>query len=102
MASYEDLYSLWNESGLRNKVVVAVIVAAETIQGEETSTPNHANRLLWAKATLESPVSVAGAMFRFVIAANKDATKQAILDALDSNIQAAVDAAVDMFATGGE
>jgi hypothetical protein len=101
MASYEELYSLWNESGLRNKVIVAVIVAAESIQGEDPVTPNHANRLLWAKTSLESPVPVASAMFRLVIAANKDATKEAILNAIDASIQSAIDSAVDMFATGG-
>jgi hypothetical protein len=100
MASYEELYSLWNESGLRNKVTVAVIVAAESIQGEDPATLNHNNRLLWAKTSLENPVSIAGAMFRFVIAANKDATKEVILNAIDTSIQSAIDAAVDMFATG--
>lgn len=101
MAAYKELYSLWYESDLRNKVTVAVVVAAEAIQSEDPATPNHANRLLWAKATLENPIAIAGAMFRLVLAANKDATKEAILQASDGSIQAAVDGAVDMFATGG-
>ena len=101
MAAYEELFSLWHESELKNLVTVAVVVAAEEIWGEDEATPNHANRLIWAKATLESPTSVASAMFRLVLAANKDATKEAILGASDASIQAAIDSAVDMFATGG-
>ena len=100
MATHKELFSLWHESELRNLVTVAVVVAAEEVWIEDSGTPNHANRLLWAKATLESPASVAGAMFRLVLAVNKDATKEAILDASDASIQSAVNAAVDMFATG--
>jgi len=100
MATYEELYSLWHESSLKNRVTVAAIVAAETIQGEDPAIPNHANRLIWAKATLENPMSVADAVFRLVLAANKDATTEAILKASDASIQSAVDTAVDMFATG--
>ena len=100
MAAYEALFSLWNESELRNLVTVAVIVAAQKIWGEDGATPNHANRLIWAKTTLMSPTSIVNAMFRFVLAANKDMSVEAILDASDPSIQAAIDGAVDLFATG--
>lgn len=101
MATYSELYDLWYESTLKNRVIVATIVTAETIQGEDAGTPNHANRLAWAKQAFESPVAIADAMFRVILAANKDATQEAILNATDASIQASVDAAVDTFATGG-
>ena len=101
MATYEELYGLWHESGLKNKVTVAVVVAAETIQGEDVGTPNHANRLIWARQTFESPAIAADAMFRVILAVNKDIAVGTILAASDASIQAAVDAAVDTFATGG-
>ena len=100
MATYSELYGLWNESGLKNRVTVAVIVAAETVQGEDAGTPNHASRLLWASVSLRNPAQAANAMFRLVLAANKDATIEAILGATDIAIQSAVDDAVDLFATG--
>ncbi len=99
MATYSELYGLWYESGLRNRVTVAVVVAAETVQGEDAGTPNHANRLVWAQQTFLNPASIAHAMFRVVLAANKDVTVEAILSATDVSIQGAVDTAVDTFAT---
>ena len=100
MATYGELYSLWHESALKNKVTVAVIVAAETIQGEDPVTPNHANRLVWARQAFEVTVDIANTMFRVILAVNKDASKEAILNATDVSIQVAIDAAVDTFATG--
>lgn len=100
MATYDELYSLWHESGLRNRVIVAVVVAAQAIQIEEPVIENHANRLLWSRQTFESPVVAADAMFRVILAVNKDVAVGAILSATDANIQASVDAAVDTFATG--
>ena len=101
MATYSELFGLWNESGLKNRITVAVIVAAESIQNEDIETLNHANRLIWAQQTFQNPVAIANAMFRVVLAANKDASTEAILSASDIAIQSAVDAAVDTFATGG-
>jgi len=98
MATYNELYSLWHETGLKNRVTVAMVIAAETIQSEAPATPNHANRLIWARQAFENPV--ADGMFRVILAANKAATREQILGATDTSIQAAVDAAVDTFATG--
>lgn len=100
MAAYEELYSLWHESDLKNKVAVAVVVAAEIIQDEVETTPNHANRLIWAKEALESTASKTDPMYRIVLAENRDMTMAQILGASDTAIQNAVDGAVDLFATG--
>lgn len=102
MASYEELHGLFEgSSALKNKIKVAIIVAAEAIRNEDGGTANHANRLLWAAGAFESPGSVADKMLMAVLAANKAADVGAIAGASDITIQANVDAVVDMFATGG-
>ena len=100
MATYTELYSLQSDDSLRNKVAVACIVAAEAIRVEDGGTANHANRLLWAKASFEDPIGAAEPMLRALLAANKAATEANISGASDVSIQTNVDAAVDIFATG--
>ena len=100
MATYEELYGLRNDSGLRNRVVVACIISAEGIMSEDGGTPNHANRLIWAAAVFASPTQEAERMYWAVLAANKDATIAQIQSATDAAIQTNVDAHVDLFAIG--
>lgn len=100
MATYQELYGLHNDSTLKNKVVAACIIAAETVMAEIDTTPNHADRLLWAAAVFASPQIEASRMYWAVLAANKDAPVAAIRSASDGAIQTNVDAHVDLFATG--
>lgn len=100
MATYAELYNLRNDSALRNKVVVAVIVAAETIMNEDGGTANHANRLIWAGSVFANPGFEADRMFMAVLAANSDLTVTQIQEASDAAIQTNVDAHIDLFATG--
>lgn len=100
MASYSDLYNLITDSSLRNKIRVAVVVAAEAIRNEDVGTANHANRLVWAASVFQDPKGESDRMFWAVIAANKDASVATIQGASDAAIQTQVNAAVDLFATG--
>lgn len=100
MATYTELFELRGNSTLRNRVAVAMIVAAETIRNEDGGTANHANRLLWAKEVFQGRLPQANDMLTAVVAANKDATVAQIASATDAALQANVDAAVDVFATG--
>ena len=100
MAEYKDLFDILNNSTFRNRVAVAVCVAADTIRTEDAATDNHANRIIWAKQAFQNPGSVAGIVIRAVIIANKTAATEAILGASDSAIQTNVDAVVDIFAQG--
>lgn len=100
MATYTELFGLHNNSELRNKVVVACIVAAESIRNEADTTANHTNRLIWAAGVFANPMGEANRMYWALLAGNKDATIQQIQDASDAAIQAKVEAAVDLFATG--
>lgn len=101
MATYSELFDLQTDSALKNKVRIATVVAAEMIRGEDAGIPNHANRLLWAAAVFASPAAETDRMFWAVLAANKDLSVAQIAAATDAAIQTAVDAAIDLFATGG-
>jgi len=94
-----ELHGLATDSDLQDKVAVAVIVAAQAIQ-TETPPANHAQRLTWAAAALNDPRREAIRMLWAVLAANKGTSRAQILAATDSVLQAAVDAAVDLFAGG--
>lgn len=105
MATYTELFDLFDNSVLRNKVTVAVGVAADIIRNDQdTGDPwdgtNHANRLVWAAQAYSSPVVMAKRMLWFVIIANRDLTAEQILGASDAAIQSNVNAVVDLFATG--
>ena len=100
MATYEELFKLRNNSTLRNKVAVAVAIAADGIRTETAGTTNHANRLIWAKQAMENPSSVGEQVYFAILAANKDKTVAQITGAADTAIQTNVDAAVDLFAQG--
>lgn len=100
MATYTELYGLHNDSSLRNRVMVACIVAAETITDELDTVPNHANRVLWAASVFANPTAEAKRMFMAVLAANKDQSVSAVQGASDAQIQTNVDDHIDLFATG--
>ena len=62
MANYKDLFDIGQNSELKNKVAVAVAIAADAIRTESDSTDNHANRLIWAKQSFERPTQTAEKM----------------------------------------
>lgn len=100
MASYAELLSASENGPLFNKIRVACFVAAETVRTEADTTANHANRLIWAKGVFMSPDQEARRMLWAVLAQNKSVTLANILASTDAQVQSAVDAAVDVFATG--
>lgn len=100
MATYTELYGLYANSDLRNRVSVACLVAATTIINEAPATTNHSNRLVWAKKTFESPESVATPMLMAVLAANNTATVAQITGVSDAALQTLVNGQVNAFATG--
>ena len=101
MATYEEIHGLiTTESVLKNKITVAVIIAAEVIRNEDGGTANHANRLLWATSAFQEPEAISKKMLMAVLAANKSASISEITGAADTAIQANVDSIIDIFATG--
>lgn len=100
MATYAEILSASENDVLRNKVRVACVIAAEVVRVEATTVANHANRLLWAKSVYVAPDAVARSMLWAVLAQNAAQTLAAIIGATDAAVQTAVNAAVDVFATG--
>ena len=100
MATYQELLTASEDSDLRNKLRVAVVVAAETVRTELTSVPNHANRLIWAKKVFTNPDAEVLPMLWATLAANRANSLAQILGASDAVVQTAVDAAVDVLAQG--
>lgn len=100
MATYDELRTAEEDPVFTRRVRTACLVAADIIRLEATSVGNHANRLLWAKGVYKDPDSAAPGMIREVLAANRSATLAQIIGASDATIQTAVNAAVDIFATG--
>ena len=100
MATYTELFGIIHDSALRNKITVAVGVAADAIWDEDPETENHVNRLLWAAQVFTDPVSMARRIMWAVIIANRAQSVGNIQGADDSTIQANVDAIVNLFATG--
>lgn len=101
MATYDELLTIATSStgtALQRRVRVAVVVACDVIRLEAAGTTNHANRLVWAKATLADPDAAAEKMMWAVLAQNRAATFAAILAADDPTVQNAVNAAVDLLA----
>lgn len=100
MATDLELYGLHNDSELRNRVLIQCVIAAEAVMNEDGGTPNHANRLIWAASTFENPRTEADRMFIAVLAANKDASVEAIKGASEAQILTNVNDHIDLFATG--
>lgn len=100
MATYDELLQANANTGLVNKVRVAVVVAATSIMTEAGTTTNHANRLIWAKTVFADPASAGQKMMWPVLAQNRALTLAQITGAVDADVQTAVDAAVNVFAQG--
>lgn len=101
MATYAELHTMHSDGELLARIMVACIVAAEEIRTEAGSVQNHANRLLWAKEVFRDPGQEARRMLMAVLAQHKTSTVNQIRGASDAAMQSAVNAAVDVFATGG-
>ena len=99
MTLYDDIYALRGSSNISNRVCVALVKAAQDIFDEAPATPNHANRLTWANDMLVTTGSAEAQRFMWAVLSDTD-VRQAGEAATDAQIQSAVDANIDKFATG--
>ncbi len=97
---YNQFNQAQEDGTLQFKVKVACFVAAEMVANELVTTPNHANRLIWAKHVFEQPDFEAFRMLSVAVAKNIGLTPTQVHDASDSAIQNAVNEAIDLFAQG--
>jgi hypothetical protein len=101
MATYAELLTIASGptgDSLKNKIRVAVVVAADVVRAENSATPNHANRMLWARQALNSPDTEAQKMLWAVLAQNRAFSAAQITGADDATVQNAVNSAVDLLA----
>lgn len=99
MASLAELYDLRHDGTLKGRVIGAVVKAAQAIHTAEAPLPgNQPARLAWAANALRGPEGEAPRMLWAVLAANADETVANIVASTDVQLQAAVNAAVDLFA----
>lgn len=97
-ATYLELRNLGNDPDLRNRVQVAVIVAAQLI-GENAATET-TERKAWAQRVIRNPTTWAERALWLALADNKDLTVADIQNATDAQLQAVIDAMVDLMALG--
>ena len=90
MASYTDLRNLFSDDTLKNRVDVAIVIAASNLLG---GTPT-ADEQKWAAAVFNSPRTEGQKAFMAVLAANESAPISAIQGATDAALQANVDGVV--------
>lgn len=100
MASYAEIWGLFNDGTLHQRTAVACLIAADAIRQESGSTNNHANRLIWAKKVYQDPVAAGAQMLKALLAIYNASTLAQIQSATDAQIQSAVNSSVDIFADG--
>lgn len=100
MATYAQLYDIGVNNALLDSVTAAVALQADAIRLESAQTANHANRLVWAKQALSEPRAMAAKMMWSVLAQKASLTPAQIRQLDDASVLSAVEATVDLFATG--
>lgn len=97
MATYAELRSLFSDSDLRNKMSVAVVIAANTIaQGSTFTDAEYA----WAQRAFQSPDREADKVLLIALAENSMATVAQIQGASDATLQASANSAVAVLSRG--
>ena len=107
MATLLELRQFFGNGKLQNKIEAACILAARTIQLEAVDTPNHANRLLWAKNVRDNPGSMRSTMLMVLLAEHNE-TPAATIEVMaedetgtyDDQIVSLVASAIDSIADG--
>jgi hypothetical protein len=96
MATYAELLTASENEALRNKIRVALVIAAERVRTDATPPANQAARLVWAREVFLGGGNVES-MMRVVLAQNASAPLASILAASDAAVLTAVEAAIDVF-----
>jgi len=110
MATYLEIHLLYTDnSDLRKRTDVAVVVSAEIIRSGDDTGANgwselpdaataHGKRLTWAQSFIVSPDGQAVAALKVTLAQNRSLTVSQINGASDASLQTAVNKAVDLLA----
>lgn len=95
MATYVDLHSLRNDPVLLQRVIIAILVAAETVRTENVSVPFHKNRVAWAQQAIKDPETFSTKILGLLLAQNKALSIEQINGVSDVNLQTAVDSLIN-------
>ena len=107
MATYTDLYALENDASMRNKVRVAITIAADKVtQGNDDGAPfdqaagAHDNRKVWVvdSGAFNPSPDLIQKYWNAMLANNNAASTGTITGAADSLIQTNVETFIDIFA----
>lgn len=98
MATYQEIYDLRTDSGLKNRITVAVAVKAAELLETAVTTPQ---QVQWAVEALRNPGSKADELFLFMLASGKGRSVVEITSMPDQQVQNKVDKAVDKIIAGG-
>lgn len=105
MATYTEIRTLYNDSGMRNKIAVAIAIAADTVmRGNDDGAPfsqvagDHVLRVAWAREVFGSSEAWVSRFWEAVLAKYNALTVSQITGASSQDIQLAVNEAVDLFA----
>ncbi len=102
-ATLLELQTAISDGGLKNRVAAALCRTAVSIKYEAVETPNHTNRIVWAKSVLATDANaIAGQVMKYVVAAyNADHASDDLASLLamsDVQVQDYCNAAADIFA----
>ena len=95
MATYLEIFGLRDDSDLRSRTAVAVVVEATAVKDETTPV---AARIAWAQEALSDPESVAKQALWVILAENKNLSVATIQGATDASLQTNVASVVDLLA----
>lgn len=97
--TYDEMLTVSTDVALKNRVQVALVVAAEKIRIEDPrTTVNAQRRKSWASDAFYNPGNHVNALLWAVLAQNRALTLAQVTGASDAAIQSAVDAAIDALA----
>jgi hypothetical protein len=88
----QEMYNARYGGQLHDRIGAAVAIAALSVLTESDTTPNHANRMLWVKATLEKTATIVDTMIWGVLLQpnfQTDATDEQIISAVESLVNTA-------------
>lgn len=101
MALIDVYHAARADSEIKQRAIGAALVAQSDIRSEAGSTPNHANRLIWADALVADVQGEGDKLWTQLI------QNSTVIDAIvnqtavsDTGIQSVVDATIDSVATG--
>ena len=98
MATLTELFNLWNDSAIQNRITQAGMNIAQEILAEAVIVVNHTNRAKWAVAVMSNPQHWGTILMRVLLAKHNALTVAQITGATDATLTTAIRDVVNVFA----